>query len=284
VTVQRLPTTSGDVSALPRTRYAELRPLLADPAVSCFAEARIFPPEPRWEDESPHVLGVERAGVVSSAVLLGANLVPIGTDAPARASLANALVAMGRRCSSIVGPAEEVLPLWELLRPAWGPAREVRSEQPLLALRGAPAIAPDENVVPVPPDRLDDYLPASIAMFTEEVGVDPRSGGLGQLYRDRVGDLLRAKRAFARWDGDRVAFKAELGAVTHRAVQIQGVWVDPERRGQGLAAPGMAAVVRHSQAVAPLVTLYVNAYNTAALATYRSAGFSQVGTFATVLF
>lgn len=191
---------------------------------------------------------------------------------------------MGRSCSSIVGPANEVLDLWRLLEPAWGPAREVRPEQPLLAIGRAPQVAADRSVQPVPEHRLDDFLPACIAMFTEEVGVDPRAGGVGQLYRQRVGDLLRARRAFASWDRGRVLFKAEFGAVTRRAVQVQGVWVNPARRGEGVAAPAMAAVVEHGFAAAPLVTLYVNDFNRAALATYYRVGFQRVGTFATVLF
>ena len=39
----------------------------------------------------------------------------------------------------------------------------------------------------------------------------------------------------------------------------------PERRGRGLSAPGMAAVVRYAlRRIAPLVSLYVNDYNRAA--------------------
>src|SRR5690606_21618466 len=90
-----------------------------------------------------------------------------------------------------------------------------------------------------------------------------------------------------------VVFKAELGAVTPLVAQVQGVWVDSRYRGQGLAAPGMAAVVRlareaHGDGAAglspPVVSLYVNDYNARALATYRRVGFEQVGTYATVLF
>ncbi|WP_434080788.1 GNAT family N-acetyltransferase [Sanguibacter sp. Z1732] len=84
--------------------------------------------------------------------------------------------------------------------------------------------------------------------------------------------------------GREVVFKAELGTVGLGVAQVQGVWVHPRHRGRGLAAPGMAAVIHHARAhFAPIVSLYVNSYNTSALATYHRAGFRQVGTFATIL-
>ena len=47
----------------------------------------------------------------------------------------------------------------------------------------------------------------------------------------------------------------------------------------------MAAVVNLClEDVAPVVSLYVNDFNAAAIATYARVGFSRVGTFATVLF
>ncbi len=276
---------AGRVEPLHAERLPQLRHLLADPVASCFAEARLFPGKGATEETgTPQVLVHRRGGRLHSALMLGANLVPIRTDAAARAAFADTLIKAGRRCSSIVGPAQEVLDLWDRLEPAWGAAREVRPEQPLLALSGPPLTEPDPLVRPVPAHRLRSYLPASIAMFTEEVGVDPRVGGMDQVYRARVAELLRTRRAFARWSDDRVVFKAELGAVTPRAVQVQGVWVDPAFRGQGYATAGMAAVADYGLSYAPTVSLYVNSYNLPALATYRSVGFRQVGTFATVLF
>jgi uncharacterized protein len=82
-----------------------------------------------------------------------------------------------------------------------------------------------------------------------------------------------------------VLFKAEIGAATSLACQVQGVWVPPEARGRGLAVHGMAAVVTAAlAAVAPVVTLYVNDYNAPARAAYSRAGFTQTGTFMSVLF
>jgi len=66
---------------------------------------------------------------------------------------------------------------------------------------------------------------------------------------------------------------------------VQGVWVHPGFRGRGLAAPGMAAVVRMARAsISPVVSLYVNDFNTPARATYLRAGFHEVGEFMSVLF
>ena len=47
----------------------------------------------------------------------------------------------------------------------------------------------------------------------------------------------------------------------------------------------MAAVALHVQrSVAPVVSLYVNGYNARAVRAYRRVGFTEVGTFATILF
>ena len=120
----------------------------------------------------------------------------------------------------------------------------MRDAQPLMATGYAPMVEPDPLVRVVRPDELDVVLPACIAMFTEEVGVSPLLGDGGAAYRARVSELVSSGRAFARIEDGRVVFKAEVGVVSSGACQVQGVWVDPSRRGEGLAAAGMAAVVR----------------------------------------
>ena len=63
------------------------------------------------------------------------------------------------------------------------------------------------------------------------------------------------------------------------------MWVDPALRGRGLGAAGMAGVIDLAQAhIAPVVSLYVNNYNHAAVGAYLQVGFEIVGTFATILF
>ncbi len=237
------------------------------------------------------VWGMERGGHLDAMCWVGANLVPVcdGDDTEALDAFADAARRHGRRCSSIVGEARPVLGLWERLQDAWGPARDVRADQPSLVIDGPPAVAPDPLVRPARPDEVDLVLPASVHMFLEEVGYSPISGNPGA-YEARVRSLIEAGRTFVRVDDDgpngpEVVFKADLGAASRQVAQVQGVWVAPRLRGRRLSEHGMSAVVAQSLGVvAPLVSLYVNAYNAPALASYRRVGFRQVGTYATVLF
>ncbi|WP_181957529.1 GNAT family N-acetyltransferase [Streptomyces paludis] len=225
-------------------------------------------------------------GRLRSLCYAGANLVPICATPEAVRAFADRARRTGRRCSSIVGPAEPTAQLWRLLEPSWGPAREVRAHQPLMVTEQLPAeVAPDPLVRRIRKDELETIMPACVAMFTEEVGISPLAGDGGLLYQARVAELVGAGRSFARIEDGKVLFKAEIGAATRQACQIQGVWVDPDHRGRGLSESGMAAVVRYALAdVAPVVSLYVNDYNTPARAAYRRVGFREVGAFMSVLF
>jgi uncharacterized protein len=153
-----------------------------------------------------------------------------------------------------------------------------------MAIDAEPVIAADSLVRAVRPDELDVLYPAAVAMFTEEVGVSPVQGD-PNAYRSRVRELIASGRAYARIEGGRVVFKAELGAVSDLACQVQGVWVNPAERGRGLSAAGIASVVRLArQDFAPIVCLYVNDFNVAARRAYTRVGFTEVGAFSSILF
>ena len=275
-----------EVRAIDSQSISQLESLIAqDPIRHCLLAARVERGSSGFRKSYSDLLGYFDDGKLKSALLCGANVVPVNTSLIARQEFASVLSRSGRRSSSIVGPASEVLDLWSRLSPTWGSAREVRENQPVLAMHGPSLISFDDEVRYSKLGDLDELVPACVAMFTEEVGVNPNSGGGANAYRNRVSELVSARRSFVRYLNNELVFKAEVGTVGAEVAQVQGVWVKPEYRGQGISAPAMAAVVKYVLAdIAPVVSLYVNNFNAPALATYKKVGFEHVDTFATVLF
>jgi predicted GNAT family acetyltransferase len=264
-----------------RNAAAVQRVLDHDPVGSCMVAARVAE-----HGIEPSAIGGElwtRGGADESLCYAGPNLIPLRGKTTDLAAFADKAMSTSRRCSSLVGRAELVLPMWQRLEPVWGPARDVRDRQPLMALRSMPQCGIDPGVRQVRLDEIDAYLVAAIDMFIGEVGVDPRIGDGGRGYRRRVANLISAGRAWARFEHGQVVFKAEVGSQSPVVGQIQGVWVHPERRGQGLGTAGTATLAAVIVGTGRIASLYVNDFNTVARAAYARVGFAEVGTFATVL-
>ncbi|HVB45207.1 MAG TPA: GNAT family N-acetyltransferase [Streptosporangiaceae bacterium] len=256
-----------------------------DPVANVFVSARVCASGLDPMRLGAQVWGYYQGGRLVSACYVGANMVPVQAVPAAVTAFAERARLQGRRCSSIAGPADAVRDLWHQLAPYWDRPREIRDHQPLMAIAANPLVSPDPMVRRVQPHEIGVLLPASIAMFTEEVGISPIGADGGAAYRARVSELVVGGRSFARIEGGKVIFKADIGAATALACQVQGVWVPPELRGRGHAAHGMAAVVSIArQTFAPVVSLYVNDFNAPARAAYSRVGFTEVGAFMSVLF
>jgi predicted GNAT family acetyltransferase len=257
-----------------------------DPVVNVFADYRATTTqlEPRWL--GGEMWGRYDDGRLVAACHVGANLVPVQAGPDDAEAFAERAASRGRTVSTIVGPQEAVRVLWNGVQRTWGAPRDARWEQPHMEIAGPPAIEPDPEVRRSTRRDLRALYPACVAMYTEEVGVSPELNGGGDLYRARVSQLVSRGWSFGRYDADgRVLFKAEVACATPYAAQVQGVYVAPSHRGQGLAGAGMAAVVALvRREIAPVVSLYVNVWNTPARRAYERAGFEETARFATVMF
>jgi predicted GNAT family acetyltransferase len=257
-----------------------------DPVVNVFAayRARVTNLEPRWLGGAVWGRFVDERLV--AACHMGANLVPVQCDPTSARAFARAALGRTRETATIVGVHDAVEALWEDVEDRWGTPREIRWRQPHLEADRDPLVAPDPGVRRATAADVERLYPACVAMYTEEVGVSPESGGAGDHYLARVRQLVSRGWSFARFDdGGEVVFKAEIACATPHAAQVQGVWVRPDLRGQGLAAAGMAAVVEAVRRdVAPVVSLYVNEWNEPARAAYDRVGFRETARFSTIMF
>ena len=278
-----LGTTSHLRPLMPRD-LPDLHALLdLDPLVNLFVRNRVDSTKLQARWLGGQVWGYFEDDVLVSACHAGANLVPVQATPSAIEAFAEQTLRDNVRPSSIVGPRDVVIPLWHRLESHWGPARSPRLDQPFMVMDHDSIIQPDPRVRRVMIDEFDTIYPSCVAMFTEEVGVNPEAGSRSG-YRARVAQLISQGWSFAIIEDGDVLFKTEVGAATPHACQLQGVYVRPDQRGRGIAAPAVAAVVHLvRETISDVVTLYVNDHNTAARRTYERVGFVHTETFASIL-
>ncbi len=231
-----------------------------------------------------NLVAFERDGQISSLLLNGGTVFVAGFDPDALPAFVEHLGPV-RRCVSILGPAASALGLYLGLSQrftAWQQISNVRQRQPLMVLESPPLPEPDPRVRLLTPDDYPSYLEASVGMYTEEIGSSPFKYGGG--YDLFVMQRLRDQDAFGIVEDGTVIFKADLGPKHGGQAQLQGVWVKPELRGTGLSVPALAGMLRLAMRRFPLISLYVNDFNTPAMRAYERLGFVEVGALATVHF
>lgn len=234
----------------------------------------------------------EEFPVLRGCVWFGVNIVPLHLEPRHVPRVADYILRTRKRPASVFGPAEFVMPLWELLRGTFPTPFDVRPHQPLLVqtdLEGSPRIAERASAPGLSRVRWADeedveaLLPASVSMFTEEVGYSPLSRD-PEGYLRRVRETVRSGRTVLATDhGGDVIFKTDLGLATQGMCQLQGVWLAPRLRGQGLSESFLAQACELIRPRFPTISLYVNDYNSPARSLYKAVGFEEIGAFSTVL-
>ena len=277
--------TRSPVRSLTRTDVDDALELCSrNVAAHVFVAARILETVPTGSLSA--AMGVREDGRLTSMCWASSNVVPVETTAEARTLYAERMRRWRGRVASLLGPREEVVDLWDGLEPHWGEPRAVRAHQPLLSTSTPPSalgVELDPRVRPARADEVDLVLPAAAHMFTAEIGYAPYSGS-PRSYRGSLAALIARGHTYVVVEDGQVIFKTDIGSLALGCAQLQGVWLAPHLRGQGLAASMLASVVEQVMAgPAPVVSLYVNDFNTPALATYRALGFAPVGDFTTVL-
>lgn len=227
--------------------------------------------------------GFERDGRLTAVCLDGGTIFPAGFDPDAVPAFVRAIGPV-RQATSILGPCMTALGVYvglvERWPGGWRQVSNVRQRQPLMLLDRPPVVDGDERVRLLTTRDFDSYLAASVHMYTEEIGSSPFKYGSG--YERFVKERLKQDDAYGIVVDGEVVFKADLGPKLDGHTQLQGVWVHPELRGRGLSVPALASMMRQVMERFPLVSLYVNDFNTPAIRAYERLGFVTVGALATV--
>ncbi len=225
---------------------------------------------------------VSDSGEMRGAVLAGALTVPFLPDTGDAVRLAEA-IRTATPPHLMVGPRDAVRALHASLQPPRG-AREIHDPQPVMVVdRRRLRILPPGPIRRSTRRDVDALAAAAAIMHREELSADSAPPD-ASAWRARMTQLVDRGWSWVWRENGQVVFKAELSAWTPDVAQVQGVFTGPARRGRGVATAGMTALCSLLLEEVPLVTLYVNGYNAAALRVYGRVGFEQQGEFATVMY
>jgi uncharacterized protein len=215
---------------------------------------------------------------VSTNIVLAADRSLGGEEIQAAVGhLASRLIESRVPIRAIISEADLVDALWRRVEPYCDPPTVARLNQPIYALSHNEELPDLGRVRFSTISDLGALVPACAAMHLEEVGINPLDRD-PYGYRERIRELVIARRSLVLMEGRKIAFKCEFSAVTGTAVQLMGVWTAPQFRRKGYGRLGMREVCGHILRQGKQVALFVNDFNTPAVRLYESLGFRRIGT------
>jgi uncharacterized protein len=189
-----------------------------------------------------------------------------------------------RSSRMIVGPRDTVRAFWRLVAHRFDEPRLVRDRQPVMMVDRGRLRAGDAAVT-VRRAQMSDWpavAEGSASMIRHELEYDPRRDSPS--FDSGVRRMIEGQRWWVGLSEGRFCFFCHLGPWSEQTAQLQGIWTPPELRGRGLATASLAAICDRLLEVTPTLSLYVNDFNTDAIALYERVGFEHSGDFQTILF
>lgn len=254
--------------------------LRRDPLINVYLISRLL--EERFVSATQTVEVRYNRDIVLVASLATNVVMAVDSSAPsditdiAIAAIADRILTRMLPVRAIISPAPLVEGLWKRLQSQLDPPTVVRMSQPVYAIGGRFDFPDLKEARYATPRDLDALVPACAAMHQEEVGIDPLERDAAG-YRERIHELVEKKRSIVRLIDGEIAAKCEFSAVTPDAVQLMGVWTDPNLRRRGLGRALLREVCGHLARKGKTVTLFVNDFNQPAITLYERLGFKRIG-------
>ena len=128
---------------------------------------------------------------------------------------------------------------------------------------------------------LELVVPAHAQSAIEESGIDPLQVD-PQGFRQRCARRIEQGQTWVWIEDGRLKFKAEVLTDTSLVSYLEGVWVDPQERGQGNGSRCLSQLGRNLLMKSKSVVLLVNEQAEGARAFYKKAGYKFIGFYDTV--
>lgn len=124
-------------------------------------------------------------------------------------------------------------------------------------------------------------LPIHAQMAFEESGVNPLNADPAG-FRLRYARRIEQQRLWLWTEDDQVIFKADVVSQTPQVAYVEGIYVNPQQRGQGWGLRCLSQLSRTLLAHTSSIALLVNEQNTAGQKLYYRAGFQRRSNYHTI--
>lgn len=184
----------------------------------------------------------------------------------------------------IVAPRRIVQRYWESVRSWHAPPRIVRASQPVLAVTASTLRGGCDGVIArlARPDEWQSVAYHSAKMIEHELEYDPRT--IAPDFNANVRQMIDRRLWWVGEADAKLCFFCNAGPRSGATLQLQGIWTPPRMRGRGFAKQALYGICAQLLRTVPSLSLYVNDFNTAALALYDHLGFERTGEFSSLLF
>ena len=184
----------------------------------------------------------------------------------------------------LIGRRDSVGAFWERVRAWHAPPRLVRERQIVMTL-DRDRLQPYQHSVTVRHARAEEWpavVDSSAEMIAQELEYDPRRHAAD--FSANVRTMIERELWWVGESYGRLCFFLNIGPWCRKTAQLQGIWTPPELRGKGLATSALAGICDRLLKASPTLSLYVNDFNTDAIALYERVGFEAVSEYKTMMF
>jgi RimJ/RimL family protein N-acetyltransferase len=228
-------------------------------------------------------LAIDDNGTVTGVAYFGRQVVVAAdSDAASDAFAESARNHRGERM--IVGPRPTIARYWSTISSWHAAPRTVRDRQYVMKLDRA-TLRTYEQTVTARRARIDEWTSVadnSAQMIAQELEYDPLRSS--PEFTSNVRAMIDRGLWWVGESFGRLCFYCNIGPWSPQTAQLQGIWTPPDLRGKGLATAALGAICDRLLAMTPTLSLYVNDFNTPAIALYERVGFKTVSEFSTLLF
>lgn len=133
------------------------------------------------------------------------------------------------------------------------------------------------------PDDLDLVVRTHARMAVEEFGSDNPMAADPEGFPRRCASRIDRKRVWVLIENGKLIFKADIASETPNVIYLEGVYVDPQKRGQGYGLRCLSQLSRCLLRRVGAICLLVDEENQRAQTFYRNAGYRFRTYYTTIL-